>query len=639
MKHKLLLISAIAVSGACFSACSDDEATLENSAEVYIQIAPENIVLSVGDTLAISATVSNTSGKIINTPVKWSLDDESVVNILGDSALVCVSGALDRGSSEVYTTKIRAELVNGKYAVSQVMVQPSTPLGVTPDAPTYSSYNINSDVVWFSVSPKSLLEDYVPSVETSNDNITLLDPSLTVEKETGRVGVLFRSEQKAGECVVTVTVGEGTNAKSGSCTIVMKPFVESSIWDPGTGDGINDQYIRRMVMGELEMYRTFKLIKTIDVNSASYAYAGVNVPGGDEQDIRQAMELCKWEAVSGNSVLVTEMTDEYIDKLGFDAILRVASGAVEGETVFNFVATDTILEVTFNVVDFKKRPVDEITTNAPEGGVQVVVGGEFLLETGVLPATSLLYHRPVVTAEDPSIVEVGKSESNVVPIKGLKEGKTNLVLTANDKTLTLPVTVTEGVSRIVFSSANPTAAFAGQTLTWSVDVTTTSGKTSTFPVSWTSSNESVATAAQGADPTATGVITAKAAGSANITATAVDKSASASINVIAVPSDFTYTAANTSGVLVNNSGNDLRIKFTGPAGEAVEILLAGKKNQYSFDISDMSIVTMNYNGVQVAPEAGWLKGSDTGTTTKFSFELTFNIGGKKFTLKASDLEG
>lgn len=637
---KTFLLPILALAGAWLTtACSDDDSTLENASEVYIDIRPESIVMAVGDTVAISGSVSTPSGKIIETPIHWTLDDESVVNVLGDSALVCVAGALDRGSSDIYTTKLRATLVNGKYAVTTVTVRPAVPEGVTPDVETRSSYNISNDKVWFTVSPKSLLEDYVPVITLSNDNLTLLDEPLVIEKETGRVGVPFASGRTSGECVITLTIGEGSGAQSGSTKIVLQPDVESSIWDPGTGDGPNDLYIRRMAMGELAMYRTFALTKTIDINSVSYAYAGVNVNGGNEIDIRAAMDICHWEAVSGNSVLVTEMKNDFLEQLGFDAILRVASGAVEGNTVFNFVATDTILEVTFRVIDFKKQPVDRITTNAPEGGIEMVVGGEFDLQTGVEPATSFAYHRPVVVAEDPSIVEVGEYNANMLTLKALKEGKTNLVLTANDKTIKVPVTVNEGVSRIVFANDNVKAAFAGQTLNWLANVTTSSGKPSTFPISWASSDNAVASVAQGADPTTTGVITAKANGTAEITATVVDKSVTASIDVIAVPDDITYTPANTSNVAVANSGNNLRLLINGPNGETVQIFLAGYKNKYSFDVNDMSIVTMNYNGVEVAPESGWLKGQDLGSSTKFSFELTFSVAGKKFTLKATDLEG
>ena len=639
----LLIIATTMLTGLWVAGCSD-EATLENSKEVYIDITPDNISMAVGDTVPISATVMNTEGKLINTPVYWSLDDESVVKLLGDTALTCVVGSLDRGTTAQYSTKLRCTLPgNKKYAIVTVAVTPTVPDGITPDAETYTSYNIQQDEVWFTVSPKSLLDDYVPVVELSNDQITLCDPAIIIEKETGRVGVCFDSGQEGGECVITLSIGEGATAVSGSCTIIMQPFVEVSLWDDGHGTGINDQEIPRMKQGELEQYRTFTLTKTIDLNSESYAYAGVNLPGGVEKEIRQAMELSHWEAVSGNSVLVTEMRNDFLENLGFDAILNVRSGAIEGTTVFNFVSPDTVatFEVTFRVIDFKKQAVDQISTNAPEGGVEMKVGDIFELETGVIPASSYLYHKPVVTANDPTIVSVGEYDGSVIKLTGLKVGSTSLVLTANDKTLEVPVTVTEGVSRIILSSSNATAAFVGQTITWEANVVTTSGNPSTFPIEWSSSDETVATVVQGADATTTGSITANAAGTVNISATVLGTTGTAALTVLSVPGDLAYTAANTTRVSIkaeSSSSKNQLIQFTGD-GEQVQILLSGYKNQYEFDITDMSVVSVTYAGVQLTPQSGWIKGTDTGDTTIFSFSFTFNIGGKTFTMTATDLEG
>ncbi|MCH5329011.1 MAG: hypothetical protein J1E02_08310, partial [Coprobacter sp.] len=165
---RLFILAAVALTGLWVTGCSEDD-TLENSKEVYIDILPERIVLSVGDTLPISATVINTAGKTVKTPVTWSLDDESVVNILGDTALVCVAGSLERGTTDFYTTKLRATLVNGKYAVAEVTVQPGVPEGVTAEAETFQSYDKADDVAWFTVSPKALLDDYEPVVTLSNE--------------------------------------------------------------------------------------------------------------------------------------------------------------------------------------------------------------------------------------------------------------------------------------------------------------------------------------------------------------------------------------------------------------------------------------------------------------------------------------
>lgn len=683
--YKSLFLLAAAVSGIWLTGCKDDTATLDGSDAVYIDIAPEKIVMCVGDTLPVSARVTNEKGQVIDTPVKWSLDDESVLNLINEGhgvQLVCVGGSLER-EKEQYTTNLRATLVNGKYATREIQVKPLTPDGVTPEEETHVSYDITDDVVWFTVSPVNILKDFTPVASLQNDNLTLCDPAIEIEwvpvvdpeedeegdegeeggepgeddaeegeaevlmvneegvpmRMSGRVGVHFNSKAESGQCVITLTVGSGATAISGKCTVVMHPDTEVSLWDDGHGDGPNDTYIRRMVMGEYEMYRTYSITKSIDINSTSYAYAGVNVVGGIESQIRQAMDLCRWEVVKGNTVLVTSQPQEFLPSLGFDHKLYVASGAAEGETVFNFIAPDSILEVTFIVMDFKKQPVDAIETNAPEDGIKIAVDEIFSLTTAVTPKASYLYHKPVVVAEDPTIVEVGEyvEGGNQIELKGLAIGQTNLVLTANDKTLVIPVTVTEGVSYIGFSRDNATAAFAGQTINWEANVTTTSGAQSQLPISWSTSDETIAVAEQGDDVTTTGVITAKKQGKVNIIATVLSKTQTASLEVIAMPGDFTYTGENAKSVSLGNFGNDGRIKFTGPQNESIEIYLAGYKNKYEFDITDMSKVSMVYNGARISPSSGWILGVDDGEQTTISFELTFTLGDGQFTFTGSGI--
>lgn len=60
-----------------FTAC-EEEATLDGATEVYITIDPMDINLKLGDTVRISATVTNVSGKVIETPVSWSIEDQTV---------------------------------------------------------------------------------------------------------------------------------------------------------------------------------------------------------------------------------------------------------------------------------------------------------------------------------------------------------------------------------------------------------------------------------------------------------------------------------------------------------------------------------------------------------------------------------
>lgn len=79
--NKILLgAAAITVIGA-FSSCKEED-TLGGADAVYIEMANPNMTLLVGDSVKLSARVSNVSGRDINAPITWSVDDESVAKLI-----------------------------------------------------------------------------------------------------------------------------------------------------------------------------------------------------------------------------------------------------------------------------------------------------------------------------------------------------------------------------------------------------------------------------------------------------------------------------------------------------------------------------------------------------------------------------
>ena len=57
--------------------CKEDN-TLDGAEEVYIEISPKDGYIMLGDTVSLKAVVSNVSGDVIDTPVKWSVDDYEI---------------------------------------------------------------------------------------------------------------------------------------------------------------------------------------------------------------------------------------------------------------------------------------------------------------------------------------------------------------------------------------------------------------------------------------------------------------------------------------------------------------------------------------------------------------------------------
>ena len=74
-RYSIIFFLASFLGVTLFTAC-EEEATLDGATEVYITIDPMDIALKLGDTVRISAKVTNVSGKVIETPVSWSIEDK-----------------------------------------------------------------------------------------------------------------------------------------------------------------------------------------------------------------------------------------------------------------------------------------------------------------------------------------------------------------------------------------------------------------------------------------------------------------------------------------------------------------------------------------------------------------------------------
>ena len=104
-RYSFIFFLASVLGVTSFTAC-EEEATLDGATEVYITIDPMDINLKLGDTVRISATVTNVSGKVIETPVSWSIEDQTVAALLGDTAVVALDGGQEKrpGSKPCWRT-------------------------------------------------------------------------------------------------------------------------------------------------------------------------------------------------------------------------------------------------------------------------------------------------------------------------------------------------------------------------------------------------------------------------------------------------------------------------------------------------------------------------------------------------------
>ena len=621
-----------------FVGCNEDD-TLDGATEVYITLNPTDIILRVGDTIKISALVTNLSGDRINTPVAWSVLDEKVAKILGDTAIVCVLGAQGK------ETKLKAELVNGKYALTSVTVTTNLPKGITPVneegivISSKRSYDITHDSVLFAVSPKELLEDFTP--QYTIEGLEEYKIPMTIDKEAGLVAIHYAAPRSAGEGKITVSIGEQATAQSASCSVLLMPVIYATFY----GEKYADMpYLdTRPDKSVLPQWFAYTNETNMDINSEATIRVAMNIESGAKEDIEAAYKAYRWEVISGSSVVVTRMEEEFVENQGFDAVLTVRSGIDEGEAEFHCITPDTVLVATFTVQNYKTRyPVDEITVD--RSSVSMSMGDVLMLTTGVVPSTSYAYHKPKVIAEDPTVVEVGKYDGNMITLKGLKVGATKLVLTSSDKTLEIPVTITESIKSVLWESTNNRTLFVGQSVEWGVNVTTVSGGTNPYDVIWKSFDPSILTATpvEGSR----GIITAIAEGTTTVRVEVNGvRSDAASVKVIGLQENMLYTSSNTDyeNTVVYSDKDDLVILVTPESGyELIMITLAGvgKDDNYdgTYSVSDHQ-TDIEIDGAKVSATSGSVTIASRDTDALISFDLSFEVDNKTFTLKAENVLG
>ena len=621
-----------------FVGCNEDD-TLDGATEVYITLNPTDIILRVGDTIKISALVTNLSGDRINTSVAWSVLDEKVAKILGDTAIVCVLGAQGK------ETKLKAELVNGKYALTSVTVTTNLPKGITPVneegivISSKRSYDITHDSVLFAVSPKELLEDFTP--QYTIEGLEEYKIPMTIDKEAGLVAIHYAAPRSAGEGKITVSIGEQATAQSASCSVLLMPVIYATFY----GEKYADMpYLdTRPDKSVLPQWFAYTNETNMDINSEATIRVAMNIESGAKEDIEAAYKAYRWEVISGSSVVVTRMEEEFVENQGFDAVLTVRSGIDEGEAEFHCITPDTVLVATFTVQNYKTRyPVDEITVD--RSSVSMSMGDVLMLTTGVVPSTSYAYHKPKVIAEDPTVVEVGKYDGNMITLKGLKVGATKLVLTSSDKTLEIPVTITESIKSVLWESTNNRTLFVGQSVEWGVNVTTVSGGTNPYDVIWKSFDPSILTATpvEGSR----GIITAIAEGTTTVRVEVNGvRSDAASVKVIGLQENMLYTSSNTDyeNTVVYSDKDDLVILITPESGyELIMITLSGvgKDDNYdgTYSVSDHQ-TDIEIDGAKVSATSGSVTIASRDTDALISFDLSFEVDNKTFTLKAENVLG
>lgn len=547
--------------------CSEDD-TLSGAKEVYVTLNPASVTLSLGDTVKVSASVSNISGDEISTPVTWSTDDRDVARVvefrdtvfaagdtvytaLPDSTQFYISRVVKSIGDQLYygvvatpgaqgkSTKLRATLTNGKFAVGTISVVNHSPSGVTPAKENVRTYRPSpveiTDTVWFSVDPWAIVDDYLPvaKLEKTDDGpsaLALAEKPVVIDHEGKRVGVVIVPDRSHGEFKLSLSVGGNGDVITGSTTVTVGPNIKVGMWDP-TIDGMSAP------SGDQFYGFNYEVRKNLDINQETEIWARLMVEGGRAEDVANAAGSYKWEIESGNSLLIVE-SREVPNEYGFDCVLKVRSGGVnQGDNVINFCSPDTaalVMKAYITVEDWDKvHPVNSIIIDPKEDSYTVAAGSNLEMDVRVDPLTSLAYHRPEVIVEDPAVLELSSYSGTLMSLRGLKPGTTKVTIQVNMKKQVISesftVTVTDEVVEMGWLSAVDRMV-AGQEAEFALNVRTASGLPNTMDVVWISSNTKVATVTGNGN---TATVKALADGTTTLTAS------------ITTPSGKTTTATRT----------------------------------------------------------------------------------------------
>ncbi|MDE7419673.1 MAG: Ig-like domain-containing protein [Muribaculaceae bacterium] len=506
-----------------------------------ISIDKETLTLTEGDNATLTATVAPSDATDKN--VTWTSSDESIATV----STAGVVTALKAG-----TAIITAASSNAKTATCAVTVNPVLATKVTLDK-TETSLKVGESVT---------LSAVVAPENTSDKTVTWKSSDETIASVVG--GKI--TAKALGEATITATCG----SVSATCKVsVVKTPVTSVTLDNQTlslteGDKAT---LTATVAPTDATYKTIawtssaEAVATVDANGKVTAVAaGSATITATADGVSASCEV----TVAAKVIAVTGVT---LDKT--EAIV------VEGETV-NLTATVTpenatdktvtwatsdaaVATVENGVVKAVKAGTATITAKAGEftATCAVTVTAKTIAVTGVTlaPATLDMTEGDTATltatiapnnATDKTITWATSDEA-VATVKdgvvtAVKAGKATITVTAGDKTATCEVTVAAEVVAVTGVTLDKTVVslFVGETET--LKATVAPEKATDKSVTWSSSDENIATVANG-------VVTAVKAGTATITVTASGFTASCKVTVkadnrVSVPVKMTYVNKN-----------------------------------------------------------------------------------------------
>lgn len=561
-----------------------------------LAITPSAATITVGAQLSLRASIQDPDGRTVTgEPIHWSVRDPGVASVSTDGVVT----GLAIGSTEVAASaggkSAIAVVVVQRVPVAAVVVQPRT-AELTTGARvqlTATARDANDTpltdrtIVWSSSS------DAVASVNGVTGMVTAVAP--------GVVTITATSEGKSDAATVTVSlvpvatvevapdplalsVGQSTQllsiARDASGSVLMGRATTWTSSNTAVATVSQEGVVQALSPG------VSTITAAVEGRTGSSTLTVSSVPVGSVSVAPGSSTLLPRESVQLTATVRDANGGLATDRPVFwsSSNTAVATVTQSGQVVAVAAGSATIMAVSEGRADSAAitvipAPVASIEVDPP--AASVVARQTIALSVTLKDADGYVLTGRQVTFTSANGAIATVSAGGIVT--GVAPGSTTIVVTAEGRSMSVPVTVTAvGVASVVIQ---PTTASitVGQSTTLSATVTDATGSVVTDrPVVWTTSNAAVATVS------GTGVIAGVGPGTATITATSEGRSGTASVTVVLPPVATVTVDPPTATVRVLGT-----VTLTATAKDAAGATITGRTMTWSSSNPLVAIVSQS----------------------------------------------
>lgn len=670
-KKLLAALTLILFASTLFQACDD-----ESTSFIVLNITGQK-TFEKNDSIQFTARVQVIGKEKLDTNISWSSSNTRVAEIDASGLML----ALDTG-----TTEIKASLSNGKYAVAEVRIsaQSAKKLDISENNLLLVEYGSDTSLV-VQVMPASLLSIYPVEWSSDNMDVVTVDSISTDSLSTqvklrplkaGKATISMKIGKSSVSCAVTVgakvrlaqeelyltvngrqaeiiaTVNEKLMAEdeeikwistdesvlgvklikqvNGKTTAVLQPLNEGDVHLVVSAGKNADTCVVHVgatvsLSWKIDAYLTLRSI-TMDLNETMELPVFAAVTPDDNYYINKIQY--GWS--SSDPSIVETVSNQLDPSNPKSSVCTLKSGGKKGSCVITLTARGEEMKALITVRDRNDIEVESISLGNSE--ITIARDKFTVLSSTVLPIGVVATWPVVWSSSAPAIATVDEDGK----ITGITGGIAIITAQSKDKIATCKVIVTEEVNSILIDTDTRNVLMLGDKETWTATVNPLSAS-SVFPTSWTSSNPNVATV------NSSGTVTAKALGTAIITAKASDKTNTRSIEVVPMEANVDF------GTSIDNgewylSGNRLTLKIE-EGDKVYDLIIRLTETQSSLkngvyeignQIAEAQFIWNKTPQVRAIISTGTLDIQDGVNKDKaFVFDFTIELANKNITIKGA----